>query len=139
MGFQKEWEKTKLAHEKYRNSGLAIMAAVLTLSFGILWNRTDSEVVVAGFLITIGFAILHQLFHYLGSKNEARSTYHRAMAFTLTKKSFYELLGEKDTEFNYFKKANKWFDRSDKALVVTVVFFLLSLLLYFVYDVLLLY
>lgn len=65
-------------HERYRNSGLALMATVITLSGGGIYSLVKAP--SQGrfgllFIIPIIMAVIQQSLHYLGQLCEARASY----------------------------------------------------------------
>jgi hypothetical protein len=86
----KSLSRVEEAYDKYRSSGLGLMATISALSLGAfvgLFNRDETKGLAFPYVLPVVLAILQQLTHYFGSKHAARSRHAWYVAVNFSDKS----------------------------------------------------
>lgn len=122
-------EEIDAAHDRYRQSGTALMTTVIGLSVGAIYSlgkKMDEYPWKFAFLVPLFLALYQQLFHFFAGRWYAQSRYHLGVTMAFIRKELISVEGLKNCEpYNLacatFKEATGFFDFSE-ALCALVVF-----------------
>jgi hypothetical protein len=126
------------SHDRYRASGIALMATVITLSMGILIGLRPRGIAAALISLPIALALMQQLAHYLGQMYEARSHFSMLSLEMRTThihesgasaKDLYDAMPKtsqmQKEEVDNMSSTEKWLRYSDRLCIASVISFFL--------------